>query len=157
MQPLGLYSPWNSPDQNTGVGSHSFLQWIFPTQGLNPSLSYCRQILCQLSHKGIQEYWSGQPIPSPVHHPDQESNQSLLHCRWIPYQLIYQGSHVIFFSIMVYHRILNIVPCAILYDLVGYSSCNTLHWIIPISQYLLPPLSSPLATKSLLYVMNMVS
>ena len=24
-------SPWNSPGQNTGVGSHSLLQGIFPT------------------------------------------------------------------------------------------------------------------------------
>ena len=32
LQPHGLYSPWNSPDQNTGVGSLSFLQGIFPTQ-----------------------------------------------------------------------------------------------------------------------------
>ena len=31
LQPHGLYSPWNSPGQNTGVGSHSFLQGIFPT------------------------------------------------------------------------------------------------------------------------------
>ena len=34
----GLYSPWNSPGQNTGVGSLSLLQGIFPTQGLNPDL-----------------------------------------------------------------------------------------------------------------------
>ena len=32
LQPQGLYSPWNSPDQNTGVGSLSLLQGIFPTQ-----------------------------------------------------------------------------------------------------------------------------
>ena len=32
----GLYSPWNSPGKNTGVGSHSLLEGIFPTQGLNP-------------------------------------------------------------------------------------------------------------------------
>ena len=44
--------PWNSPGQNTGVGSLSLLQWIFPTQGSNPGLSHCRQILYQLSHKG---------------------------------------------------------------------------------------------------------
>ena len=25
--------------------------------------------------------------------PTQESNQGLLHCRWILYQLSYQGSH----------------------------------------------------------------
>ena len=32
----GLYSPWNSPGQDTGVGSLSLLQGIFPTQGSNP-------------------------------------------------------------------------------------------------------------------------
>ena len=44
--------PWNSPGQNTGVGSLSLLQRIFPTQGLNPGLLHCRWILYQLSHKG---------------------------------------------------------------------------------------------------------
>ena len=47
-----LYSPWNSPGQNTGVGSLSLLQGIFPTQGSNPGLLHCRQILYQLSHQG---------------------------------------------------------------------------------------------------------
>ena len=37
LRPHGLYSPWNSPGQNTGVGSCSLLQWIFPTQGLKSS------------------------------------------------------------------------------------------------------------------------
>ena len=36
MRPQGLYSPWNSPGQNTGVGSLSLLQGIFPTQGCGP-------------------------------------------------------------------------------------------------------------------------
>ena len=48
----GLYSSWNSPGQNTEVGSLPLLQGIFPTQGLNPGLLLCRQILSQLSHKG---------------------------------------------------------------------------------------------------------
>ena len=55
LGPHGLYSPWNSPGQNTGVGSCSFLQGIFPTQGLNPGLPHCRQILYQLSHQGSPE------------------------------------------------------------------------------------------------------
>ena len=57
LRPRGLCSPWNSPGQNTGVGSLSLLQGIFPTQ---------------------------------------ESNQGLLHCRWILYQLSYQGSPCIY-------------------------------------------------------------
>ena len=43
--------PWNSRGQNTGVGIHSLLQGTLPTQGLNPGLLHCRQILYQLSHK----------------------------------------------------------------------------------------------------------
>ena len=52
LRPQGLSSSWNSPGQNTRVGSCSLLQGIFPTQGLNPGLPQCRQILYQLSHKG---------------------------------------------------------------------------------------------------------
>ena len=52
LRPYRLYSPWNSPGQNTGVSSLSLLQGIFPTQGSNPGLLHCRQILYQLSYQG---------------------------------------------------------------------------------------------------------
>ena len=55
LLPCGLYSPWDSPGWNTGVGSHSLLQGIFPTQGSNPGLPHCRRILYQLSHQGSLE------------------------------------------------------------------------------------------------------
>ena len=45
------YSSWNSPGQNTGMGSLSLLQEIFRTQGSNPGLPHCSWILYQLSHK----------------------------------------------------------------------------------------------------------
>ena len=48
----GLYSPWDSPGQNTGVGSLSLLQGIFPTRGSNPGLLHCKWILLLLSHPG---------------------------------------------------------------------------------------------------------
>ena len=48
--PHGLYSPWNSPGQNTGVGRLSLLQGIFLTQELKWGLLHCRQILYQLSY-----------------------------------------------------------------------------------------------------------
>ena len=57
LRPLGLYSPWNSPGQNTGVGNLSLLQGIFPIQGSNPGLPHCRWILYQLNHKGSPEKW----------------------------------------------------------------------------------------------------
>ena len=55
LQPHGLYSPWNSPGQNTGVGSLPFSRVIFPTQGLNPGFLHCRWILYPLNHQGNPE------------------------------------------------------------------------------------------------------
>ena len=52
VKPRGLYSPWNSPGQNIGVGSLSLFHGIFPTQGSNPSLPHCRRLLYQLSYQG---------------------------------------------------------------------------------------------------------
>ena len=52
LWPHGLCSSWNSPGQNTGVGSLFLLQGVFAAQGSNPGLPHCRQILYQLSHKG---------------------------------------------------------------------------------------------------------
>ena len=49
----GLYNPWNSPGQNTKVGSLPLLQWIFPTQESAQGLLYCRRILYQLSYHGF--------------------------------------------------------------------------------------------------------
>ena len=49
--PMG-YSPWNSPGQNTGVGSLSLLLKIFLTQESNWGLLHCRWILYQLSYEG---------------------------------------------------------------------------------------------------------
>ena len=60
------YSSWNSLGQNTGVGSLSLLQGIFPTQGSNPGLPYYRWILYQLSHKGSPRIleWVSYPFSS---------------------------------------------------------------------------------------------
>ena len=50
--PRGSSVLGDSPGKNTGVGCHALLQGIFPTQGLNPGLPHCRQILYRLSHQG---------------------------------------------------------------------------------------------------------
>ena len=60
LQPHGLYSPWNSLDQNTGVGNRSLLQGIFPTQGSNPGLLHCGRILYQLSQQQGHRFQGGQ-------------------------------------------------------------------------------------------------
>ena len=49
-----LLCPWGSPDQNTGVDCHALLQRISSTQGLNPGLLHCRQILYCLSYREDQ-------------------------------------------------------------------------------------------------------
>ena len=53
--------PWNSPGQNTGVGSLSLLWGIFPTQGLNLGLPHYRQILY---HKGSPRILEWVVMPS---------------------------------------------------------------------------------------------
>ena len=50
-QPTGLLCLWNSPGKNTGVDCHFLLQGIVSTQGSNPGLLHCRQILYPLSHQ----------------------------------------------------------------------------------------------------------
>ena len=68
--------PSNSPGKNTGVGSHSLLQAIFPTQGSNPGLPYDWQILYHLSHPRVpfclklffvcrRKQWHPTPVLSP--------------------------------------------------------------------------------------------
>ena len=47
-----LFVTPNSPGQNTGGGSVSLLQGIFPTQVSNPGLPHGRRILYQLTHQG---------------------------------------------------------------------------------------------------------
>ena len=62
LRPHGLYSPWNSPGQNTEVGSLSLLQGIFPTQGFNSGLPLCKRILYQLSPKvAVLQMWMRAP------------------------------------------------------------------------------------------------
>ena len=50
--PPGSSVHGDSPGKNTGVGCHTLLQGIFPTQGSNPGLPHCRQILYRVSHQG---------------------------------------------------------------------------------------------------------
>ena len=52
LYPARLLCPWDFPGKNTGVGCHALLQGIFPTQGSNLGLLYCRQTLYCLSHQG---------------------------------------------------------------------------------------------------------
>ena len=81
LWPHGLiYNPWNSPGQNTGVGSLSLLQGIFPTQGLKPGLLYFRQILYQLSHQGSPRIleWVAYPFSKGSSQPRNQTRVSCI-------------------------------------------------------------------------------
>ena len=82
LGPHGLYSPWNSPSQNTGVGGLSLLQTIFPTQGSNPGLPHCRQIIYQLIYQG-----------SPT------ISQSLL--KLMPIESVMPSNHLVSYMIVI--------------------------------------------------------
>ena len=82
----GLYSPWNSPGQNTGVGSVSLLQGIFPTQGSNPGLPYCMQIPYQLSHSESPRKleWVAYPFSRGSSQPRNRTGVSCIAGRFFP-------------------------------------------------------------------------
>ena len=94
LQPFCL-SCWNYLGQNTGVGSFSLLQGIFPTQGSNPGLPHCKWILYQLGPQGKPKN-TGVGSLSLLQEifPTQGSNPGLLHCRQILYHLRHQGSPI---------------------------------------------------------------
>ena len=73
-------SPWNSPGHNTGMGSFSLLQGVFPTQGLNPGLPHYGQILYQLSHKGSPRILErvAYPFSSDLSNPEKEPGSPAL-------------------------------------------------------------------------------
>ena len=80
LQSHGLYSPLNSPGQNTGMGSLSLLQGIFQTQGSNLGLPHCRRILHQLSCKGSPRIleWVAYPFSSISSRPRNQTRVSCI-------------------------------------------------------------------------------
>ena len=71
LWPHGLYSQWDSPGQNTGVGSRSLLQGIFSTQGLNPESPALQVDSLPASHKGSSRIleWVVYPFSSRSSQP----------------------------------------------------------------------------------------
>ena len=115
----GVYSPWNSPGQNTGVGGLSFLQGFFPTQGWNPGLPHCRWILYQLSHKGSPRIleWVAYPFSSGSSQPRNWTGVSCIaggfFTNWtIRVYLVSNYYFFKFFSQLDCYRLLTRVPCA---------------------------------------------
>ena len=96
----GLYSPWNSAGQNTRVVAFPFSRGIFPTQGLNAGDLHSgspRTLTWVASLSLLLEIF-----------PTQELNPGFLHCRWILYQLSYQGSSIDSKVIFIYQMLFGI-------------------------------------------------
>ena len=76
----GPYSSWNSPGQNTGVGSLTLLQGIFPIQESNPGFLQGGSILYQLSHKGSPRMleWVAYPFLSRSSPPRNRTGVSCI-------------------------------------------------------------------------------
>ena len=70
----------DSPGKNTGVGCHSVLQGIFPTQGSNPGLPHCSQILYRPSHQGSPRTleWVAYPFSRGSSQPKNRTKASCI-------------------------------------------------------------------------------
>ena len=74
--PRGSPVPGDSPGKNTGVGRHSLLQGIFPTQGLNLGLLHCRWIFFHhLSHQGREWLVCGKSVVNTALPPGRAAPQ----------------------------------------------------------------------------------
>ena len=80
LQPHGLQHTRLPCPSTTGVGSHSLLQGIFPTEGLNSGLLHCRQILYHLSHQGSSRIleWVAYPFSSGSSPPRNQTGVSCI-------------------------------------------------------------------------------
>ena len=82
-----LLCPWHSPGKILEwVASHALLQGIFPAQGLNPSLLYCRWILYHLSHQGSPSIldWATYPFSRGSSWPRNWTGVSCIVSRFFP-------------------------------------------------------------------------
>ena len=123
LQPHGLYSPWNSPGQNAGVGSLSLLQGIFPTQVSNTGLPRCRRILYQLSHKGSPRIleWIAYPFSSRFSRPRNRTRVSCLAGRFFtnwpireaPFESQVSSLLVVWFGKCTWHHNLSTSICSL--------------------------------------------
>ena len=130
LRPHELYSPWNSPGQTTGVGSLSLLQGIFPTQGSNPGLPHCRQILQQLNHKGSPRRleWVAYPFSSGSSQPRNWTGVSCIaggvFTNWVIREALifnlFYLIHIFYFNLNIFSPV---APC---------SSCKDQYSLYPI-------------------------
>ena len=123
--PMDLYSPWNSPGQNTGVHSLSLLQGIFPTQGSNSGLPHCRWILYQLSHKGSPRIleWVAYPFSSGSSQFRNQTGVSSLQADSLPIKVMGDLYYIITDALIIVSLFQCTYPS-------GYLKSNTIYLFI---------------------------
>ena len=117
LQPHGLYSPWNSPSQNTVVGSLSFSRGSSQPRSPKPTspalqvASLPSELLGKPKNTGVGSLSLLQWI-----FQTQELNWDLQNCRWILYQLSYQGSPTKILIANIYCKFtLSLILCQVLW------------------------------------------
>ena len=149
-----LYSPWNSPGQNTWVGSCSLLQGVFPTQGWSPGLPHCKQILYQLSHQGSPTILEWVAYPSFSRGSSSPRNQARVTCiagtsewQFFSFPVSSWSTHSLSFFLFPFQFVSNVN-----FESFGNFSCSckslmiTLNWSLSISDggHCTPPLQGSL-------------
>ena len=92
--------PWDSPGKNTGVGCLALLQEFFPTQGSNPGLLHCRQILYCLRQQGS-------PQPRVGHLKKKKKNKPTNNWHKLKFSLIFSFYYVKFLYRIIIKNMLN--------------------------------------------------
>ena len=88
-RPQGSSIHGDYPGKNIEMGCLALLQGIFPTQGSNPGLPHCRQILYCLSHQGSPRIleWVAYPSPGELLNPGIEPGSPTLQADSLPAEL----------------------------------------------------------------------
>ena len=126
----GLYSPWNSPGQNTRMGSLSLLQGILPTQGLNSGLHIAGRFFTAEPQEKLKDTGVGNLSLLQQVFPTQELNWGLLCCRQILYQLGYQESQPFKTSGYLHFHLRSLAPFNVFQMATTVSASNP-NWKYP--------------------------
>ena len=125
----------DSPGKNTGAGCHTLLQGIFPTQGSNPGLLHCRQILYHLSHQGSPRIleWVAYPFSRGSSWPRKRTGVSCTAGRFFTSWEVYQGSpsFTLRFLLLFIHQIHFSICYEFPLEKAMAPHSSTLAWKIP--------------------------
>ena len=111
------------------MGSLSLLQGIFPTQGLNPGLPHCRQILYQLSHEGSPRIleWVAYPFSSWSSRPRDRTRVSCIAGGFFTAEL--SGGHGSLLSLFLLSPYYGLFLPSIVYVTTSQVRCELVHFL----------------------------